>query len=69
MQTSEFRKAFIHCGRQLPAEMSRSDMNCANEGERVLRHSNNAAPSALPTGPEKLRQMRSFGAVGMDYDA
>jgi len=45
--------------------MSRSDMNGANEGESVFNHSNNAAPTALLTGPEKLRKMRSFEVVGM----
>jgi len=40
-------------------------MNGAKEGESVFNHSNNAALTTLLSGPEKLRKMRSFEAVGM----
>ena len=53
MQAFEVRKAFIHCGLQLPAEMSRYDMNGTNEGERVFSHSNNSAPTVLLTSRSK----------------
>jgi hypothetical protein len=60
MHASEVRNAFINCGLQLPAEISRSDMKGANAGEMLFSHSNSAAATALLTGPEKLSKMRSL---------